>query len=217
MIDPSMPPSSQPPPPPAAPPPNNANKFDFIVKNPPKARMPLFGGGGSSTTKRLIVVIGGGVVLIIIAIVLAGILGSAGKSSTKALIDIAQEQQEIVRVSGVGVTKSQTSATKNLAMTIQYSVLTNQQSTISLLAGKGHKLKTKDLGLKHDIKTDNILTLASQNNTFDEAFKQIIYSQLNDYKSALKTAYDGSHSKSERKVLQDSFDSTALILQNSQN
>jgi hypothetical protein len=215
MIDPSMPGAPSAPPP--APAPNNGANFDFIMKNAPKPRGPLFGGGGSSTTKRLMVVVGGGIVLIILAIIIASVLGSSGKASTKVLIDIAQEQQEIVRVAGVGVSKSQTSATKNLAMTIQYSVLSNQQATLSYLGGKGHKLKTKDLGLKQNAKTDNILTLASQNNTFDEAFKQTIFTQLNDNKSAIKSAYDSSHSKSERELLQDSYDSVALILQSGQN
>jgi len=207
--------------PPLAPPPNGTNPtpYDFIVNSGQQAKKPgLFGGAGTAKNnpmiRRLAIVAGAGIVLIIAALVFVSILGNAGKDNVQALLDIAEQQQEIIRVTGLGLAQAQVSTpdTQNLAITTQLSLLSNQHAMLGLLNGDGQKLAAKDLVLKKNASTDAQLTTAAQNGTFDATFVQILDSELSNYGSALQTAYKSSKSSSEKQVLQASYNNVTLLL-----
>ena len=210
VMDPSIPPA------PPAPNGTSATPFDFIVNPGQPVKKPLlFGGGGSSsTTKRLVIAASGAVIILLVAVVFFSILGSSGKGNVQKLLDLANQQQEIIRVAGLGLAQSQVSTpdTQNLAITTQLSLQSDQSATLALLAKDGQKVTAKNLGLKKDTATDAQLSVAAQNGTYDKTFVQSIDNDLTSYGSALQAAYKSTKSTSEKQVLQTSYNNVALLL-----
>lgn len=191
--------------------PANVNPYDFLTNSPtPKRGFSLPGGNSKNT--RILLVVAGLVLLLFVGIIFFSLLSSGSKTNTERLISIAAKQQELIRVSGIGISKARTADARNLAVTTELSVLSSQQQTLSLLKKQGHKLSTKDLAVDKKASTDTTLTNADQNNSFDDAFLGILVTQLGDYRTNLRTTYDGSQSKSEKIILDTAFRGTALLL-----
>ncbi len=197
-------------PPPVDLPPNNQTPYDFIMQNPQKTPS-KFGFDGSKKSRIILVAIVGGVLLALF-IIIAAIISSSGKSSTQSLISLAEEQNEIIRVADIGVSKARTADAKNLATITSYSFRSSQADTLALLAKQGHKLKTKQLALKQDSKTDSQLTTADLNNKFDETFKQLIGQSLVTYQKDVKAVFDSSTNKSEKQILSTSYNGVTLLV-----
>lgn len=148
----------------------------------------------------------------IIALVVISFISNAGKSSSQSLIDLARQQQELIRVAEIGVSGSRSTNTKNLAATAQLSLQTTQNDTIALLKKQGYKLSVKDLALKENSQTDQQLDAANLNNSFDDTFTKLIRTQLANYRSSLNGAYKASKSKTERQILQTSYNGVTLLI-----
>lgn len=76
----------------------------------------------------------------------------------------------------------------------------------------GKKVKTKTLGLKINTMTDQQLTAAATNSTYDATFKQIMQTQLTDYQTAIKQAYQQTAGAKGRKLLNDDYKASQLLL-----
>lgn len=207
-----MPENIPPPAPPPAPLPNSGNKseYDFIL-NP--ANAPKKGFAASSMPQRLALVGGGAVVLIIILAVAFSTIFKGGGNAVTELTDLAQQQTEIARVAAIGVQKAQSTATKNFAHTTQLTLISSQQDTLALLASSGKKLGPKALAIKQNPVTDQKLEAAAANSTFDSTFQKEITDQLKIYRSSLQRTFSTASSSSARSLLQDSFNSINLLLE----
>lgn len=209
-----------PPPAPAQPPqgpqpqpqPQGPNQqYDFILDNqPPK------GGGFNATStsmlQRALIVGGGLVVLIILAVVFINIL--SGGNNHAATIKVAQEQTEIARVATEAATQqSIDETTKDVALTAQLSITSDQQQLLALLAKEGVKPDTKQLALLKNSQTDSQLSTAEQAGTYGSTFLTVLKADLAGYQTSLKQAFNGSHSKSERQLLSNAYDSATLLLE----
>ena len=188
---------------------NPGTPYDFILspQQSPKKRFNL--GGNFMATIGLLV--GGGVLLVIVAALLLNVLGSGG-SDKQSLIGLAQTQAELVRIAKQGTNDSGLQATKNLAVTTEIAIMTQQQGVLDLLAKMGTKIKDKDLALKQDATTDEQLTSARATSTFDSTFAQIMQSQLEDYASTLKQLQDKAKKQTERDLIADYYEQTKLII-----
>ncbi len=208
-----MHPSNPAPPPAPLPNGNSQNSYDFIFNNPQPPKRGLGSAlSGNSKKQRIIIAVIGGVILIIVAMAAFSFITSSGKSSTQALIELAQEQTELVRVADTGVGKARSGATKNLAITTQLSLQTTQLDTIALLKKNGHKLGAKQLGLKQSAATDQQLTVAVASNTFDEIFTELLHKQLAAYRVSLQKVYKTATNKTEKQILQTSFNGVTLLI-----
>jgi ribulose bisphosphate carboxylase small subunit len=185
--------------------------YDFIFEDKKKPKRSLLPGGGSQTM-RIILVATGALALLVIIIVFLSLLSGSSKGTTEALASLTAEQTEIVRVSGIGITKARDSEAKNLAITTELSVETSQQQIIALLKKQGHKLGTKELNLKRSASTDTQLTAAATANTFDDTFIKVMTDELTTYRTHLKSAYDASKSKNEKSILADAYNGVNQIL-----
>ncbi|HLB66465.1 MAG TPA: hypothetical protein VJJ78_02645, partial [Candidatus Saccharimonadales bacterium] len=61
--------------------------------------------------------------------------------------------------------------------------------------------------------TDQTLTTAGLNNTFDKTFTEIILSSLNDYRAEVKKLFSSTTNQTEKQLLAASYDGTGLLLE----
>lgn len=188
------------------------NPYDFILSpaKPPKKSFGL--GGGNSPMKLLLFVVGGVFLLMIVTVLVLNAL-SGGTNANKAdLTALAQTQNEISRVSQAATTNAVQQTTKNLAITIEFSMDTEQKRTTDYLSSKGTKVSAKDLKLKQNATTDQQLSSAKTTSTYDLTYAQIMQTQLTDYSNSLKALYNKTKSKAEQNLLSDFYTQTQLLI-----
>lgn len=187
--------------------------YDFIM-NPsaPPAKKPL-GLGGKNAFFVKIGLIVGGVVVFMIAVAVVLNLFTGSKTSTTDLLDVAQTQQEIIRISTQASSGNgaRDQSLKNFAKNTELSVSTQQQKTLAYLASQGVKPKTKELALKQSAQTTQQLTNAVQTSTFDSAYRQIIQTSLDSYASDLQKYYNNASNTTVRTLLKQDFEQVQLL------
>ncbi len=191
--------------------------YGFIVQppKPPRRGLSLPGlSGGSSLVVRIIVVLGGLLILLIIFAVIKGLLGGGG--NTQALVTVGQDQQEMIHIlTGTGQIGQQqavlSDSNQNFSATAKLSLTSAQTQLVTYMKTNGKKVSTKTLGLKVSPATDQQLTAAASNTTYDTTFKQIMQSKLTNYESALNTAYKQTKGPKGRKLLIDEYKGARLL------
>ncbi len=197
---------------PRAPTPGGGNNpYDFILdsKSHKKSILP----SGSFKSRLMAVVIGGGL-LIIVAVVVIKLIGGAGSGQTSALVDLAEQQNEIARIAAIGEDKAISQTTKNLAFTVDLSIQSDQTNTLALLKKSGHKVSDNQLGLLKSSQTDQTLNNAASSNNFDATFTSLIKSKLQNYRIALQNVFRNSTSASEKQLIQSNFNGASLLVDN---
>src|ERR1700741_2921203 len=184
--------------------------YNFIMDANHKPKKPLL-PGGNSKQGRIMIVVGGVVLLLVIGSVVMMLLASAGKSEKQNLTKAAQQQAEIIRISKIGIDKARGSTARNLAMTTNLSMQSDQ---IVLL--KQGNVSAKEAALGKNTKTDVTLTSAEQSNKFDEVFTQTLQAELKDYQMTLVNTYHGAKNKTLKATLDAQYQH-AYILINGKN
>lgn len=190
----------------------SGNNYDFIVTPgaaAPKRKFSLPFGGDSFITKVLFL-LGGAVVLMIIVTVAINLL-FGGRNNTGALVLLAQNQQEIVRVSSLGKNAS-SQPVKNAAINTALSVKSQQRDWLEFLSKRGTSPKPEELNLKKDASTDSRLEAAEQTSTFDSTYTSVMRTLLEEYANELKTVYDGTSSQQQRPLLSTHYNEVQLLL-----
>lgn len=180
--------------------------YDFITNTnhaPKKSLLPK----GSSKQSRIFIVLGGIILLIILASVAMVLISNAGKGNQETLLKAAQQQAELIRVSKIGIDKARDPATRNLAMTTNLSLQSDQTVLLTHV-----KVSSKQLALGKNTKTDIALTTAEQSNRFDEVFITTIQSELATYQKTLKNAYDGASGSKTKATLAAEYKTAGLLL-----
>lgn len=200
---PQIPPSGQ----------HDASQFDFIM-NPQQPQKKSLIPGGPKTRMVIVGLIIATVVIILLAVVLS--MFNSGDSTTEALVKIAQQQNEIIRIADDGTKKAGSTEAKKLATMSYMTIKTDQNNLISYLAKQKRKVKAKELGLLVDKKTDSSLATASSNGRYDEIFTQIIIEQLKNYQSSLQNA-STNVGKNGKEILAKSYENVNLIIKDNSN
>jgi len=197
---------------PQAPTPPDPTSYDFILNhNPAKPKRFAPPIHSSSLRGRILIVLGGILLLLVMFIVFSSLLGSGG--NTTALVGLAEQQQELIRVADLGANQQQASpATQDLATTAKLSLETTQTETLALLKKNGHKVSPVQLASRKNLSTDQAFTTAAESNTFDTAFTDTLQNELKTYRLSLQSAFKTSTKSSEKKLLQASFNSATLII-----
>lgn len=173
----------------AEPPPAAPDPYDFLrpTAGPPKGpRGWLANAGPKKLLISALALVGG---LGLVAATAALIFGS-GPSNKQQLIDIAAEQNELIRIAEIGTTKSRGTTAKNLAFTAKYTLTTDQQPLLNALKKQRAKPTNRQLASGRNPRTDELLTAAEQANRFDEVFIKTLQEKLQAYQRQLKAAYD---------------------------
>ena len=204
--------------PPPAPPPVSPAKIASPAPNPyaflyeqPKTKKSSLLPSGNSTKQRIIYVVLALMVLIFVAMMVISFIGSAGKENTANLKIVVTKQAELIRVSNIGVAKSKDQTTKNLAITTSLSISSSQASLLALLKKSGINITPKDLALGSKSATTTLLSNAEQANNFDEVFVKELQTEISEYRSSIKTAYDSSSGENTKKALDNAFSQTQVL------
>lgn len=206
-----MQPNAPPAPPPYNPQPVEKNPYDFLM-NPDEPKKSLLPSGNSKKQRMLIVGAGALIVLMLIALIGSFIFG--GKPSNSAeLLALAKQQNELIRISDIGVQKSRDAQAKDLAQTAKLALTTDQQPLLTALKAQKITVSSKQLAASKNPKNDDILTQAEQANNFDEVFIKTLQEQLTTYQKALKTAYDNpATGKKLKATLAIQYKNASLII-----
>lgn len=208
VMDPNLAPPAPPPMRPVTP---EDNPYEFITQVPvasKKSRMP----GGTSTKTRIIIVFVGLMILGIIGAGVTAFLGSADKAVQADYQNLIGQQAELIRVSNIGVTKAQQAEAKNLAITTNLSLISQQPGLHKIAKSAGAKTDAKSLASSKNSETDALLTTASQTNQFDSAFIKIMQLNLKKYQDSLKKLHDQSTSKSGKETLAKDYANASILI-----
>lgn len=137
---------------------------------------------------RIIIVAGMFIIILMLFSIGSSLLSKGDKVKIQQLKDVVYQQGELIRVSEIGVKKAKTTEGKNLAITTQLSLISEQAELQKTLKSLKIKTDTKTLGGPNK-KTDELLTNAEQANQFDEVFIKTIQANLLTYAKAVQTAY----------------------------
>ena len=197
-----------------SPPPAPVNQYDFIMNNganqQPSSKFGL--PSGNSTKQRVLIILGGLFLLVIVGIFLMSLLNSGSKSKSAKLLELAQQQTEIIRVTDSVVDNKavRNSSTLALANNVSLSVTTTQTQTLAMM--NGVKANDKRLALKLNAQTDAKLTSAAQNNQYDAIAIAIIKDELKTYRDLLNTTYETVSKKEDKQVLANAYKGVGLLL-----
>ena len=189
---------------------NQPNPYAFITdpaKQPKKGLLP----SGNSQKSRLLLVLGLVFGIIILGVVVMAVINSIGSSQKQQWLTVAQEQQDLIRISEIGSQKAQNRETKNLAITTKLS-LTSSQSTINSLAKKnGVQVDTKNLNLGKDTKVDATLKTAEQTNQFDKVFAEVLKTKLSAYQKDMQKLYESTTSAKTKASLAGAYTNAGIL------
>lgn len=210
------PPPAMPQPPfPAPPPPGTPQDPYSFIMDPVKKKPPRSTGGGISQNPfimKILLLAGGAVVLMVAAGFLINIFFS-DKTNLDDILSLAQQQQEIIRVSDK-IVDSTTQATKNATASTESTVTSQQQDMLVYLARHGRKkIPAKELSLKQNLTTDKRLTQAQATSTFDIVYKQVMRAQLEAYAASLKAAHSASTGTKEKALLAKDYNEVQVLLE----
>jgi hypothetical protein len=185
--------------------------YDFFLesKQPKKATgLPTLGGG--SPLKKIIIV---AVLIFAVLGILAVILSSTRSKSNAGvnLTTIVVSQQEIIRISGLGVQKLDAPSLKNFAATAEATTKTSQQEVITFIGATGGKIDPKVLAAATDPRNDRTLDAAEASSTYDTAFKATMDRLLTDYNIKLEQLSDRATLQSQRTLIDKNINSAELL------
>ncbi len=191
---------------------NQNNQYDFIV-NSGQSKKPLIPplGGRSSFTQKIILIVGGALILIIVMWVVGSLLSGGGGNTANAT-KLVQQEEEIARVATEGAEASRTDI-RGAAKNIKLSTMSQQQIWLQFLAEGGTEVGEAQQAALQNPATDQQLTAAKSNNTFDSTFLQVMRTYLNDYANTMKAAFDSSKSDTEQELLQAQYGEVLLLLE----
>jgi hypothetical protein len=159
----------------------------------------------------VVIAIGGLFALIIIAAVGMSLISSGGKEKTAQLLAVVQEQTEIIRIATVATQHTTGVQGQNLSQNVEATLTSDNTALLTYLAKNGQKPTSKELAAKRSTTTDTTLSNAQENNTYDNAFKDVIQTELNDYVIALNKAYKTNPGPKGKALLLQQYNSAVLL------
>ncbi len=186
------------------------NPYEFITnpEQPKKSLGPNLGGG-----KRQYIVFGlfVAVILVIVMVVVSVFFSSSGGG--EKLITLKSYQIEIDRVLGLGQSKISSQAKKQQYATLKAVLLTDTNSTSSLISKRGVKPKPEQLAIKKDTSIDKKLDEAVGVGRFDEEYLKTVDGLVEDYYKDIKQAKIDAKTKTELSQLETMQNNIELIFQ----
>lgn len=186
--------------------------YAFIMNNEPPKRNG-FNFNNNSMAVRIAVVVIGLMLLIIAFTTINSFISRSANAQTDRLIEVAQAQTEIMRVSRVAEDDATDLKTRTYAYNVSLSTDSSLRQVKSLLQkrGKSEKSLAKTLAAGKNTKTDAALEEARKNNRFDDTFLTLMNNEIVDYQKLIQAAYENGNN-TEKKTLTASFESTKYLV-----
>jgi len=192
--------------------PQDSTQFDFITGGSSLKHSASMGTGGTAT-KRIALVVGGFIVLAIIGWVFISIVTKPVGIDPAALLDLAQKQTELARISQTPALTAVQQPTQDFAETTYMTMLTNQVAFVKYMGDHGAtKPSNKTLNATKNSQTDTTLQSAQATGTYDSTYISIAKTQLTAYEQALSRAFSASKSTSERQMLQSAYTQAQMLV-----
>jgi hypothetical protein len=192
--------------------PNN-NQYDFIMNPQTSAPKGSFLKGGDN--KRFFAIVGGGVFVLLVLVTL--LFSGDAPSNADLLVKVAQRQNELIRVAGIGVKEARSTQALNLARTVELNLRSDQAPLLSTLKAQKVKVGAKQLAMPGSDATTKMLTEARQNNRFDDAFVTFVQSELLAYQRDLQEAYSTSVNNQLKSTLKAQYDNASVLISTEAN
>jgi hypothetical protein len=192
------------------------NQYDFIVnagKSGPSTLLPSV--NNSSLKTRLLVAGTGVLVLIILFWVFMALISGSSNSNITPLISLAQQQNEIARVSAESAQDAVLQPTQTFAITTSLSLLSEQRSFLTYLRSLGSVPTSSILQATRNSKTDVTLKTSQGNGNYDQTYISITQSELASYEHNLKQAFAATKIVKERQLLEVAYQQAQLLVQQS--
>lgn len=192
-------------------PPTNPGAYDFIV-NPGTAPSRSF-GTGSSKMKRIIIVLGGVFALLILFVIVKNLLTSDA-NNVPAMTKVVSQQQELIRLTSTA-NRGNTAindSTRSVAITTQLSIESDRAALIKYLSTRNVKLTKKKTFFAGAAAIDKQLAAATAAGTYDSSLRQVLKTQLVEYRAALKQAYKKTTGTKGRELLNREYNHSELLL-----
>lgn len=189
------------------------NPYDFIMNPVAAPKKKKFSVGNKGSLKgKVVKIIAAGVALIILVIIGARLLLGNPSGNASALIELAASQQELVRVSGLGLQKAKDPTVLAFAQTAKLTVSSQNSELLTYLKDKGVKYKPEQLSAAKDTTVDDKLTSAAANNQLDQVFLDTLKNSLGEYRKKLQEDYKSSASQATKDMLSKDYDSVTELL-----
>ena len=189
--------------------PNNG-QYDFIMNPGSSSKQPKSLLGRGMNNKKFIAIAGGGVLVLLLLMSL--LFSGGGPSNADLLLKVAQRQNELIRVAGIGVKEARGTKALNLARTVELNLKSDQTPLLEALKAQKVKVNAKQLAVSTSGETTKMLTEAAQNNRFDEAFVTFVQAELLNYQKDLKEAYSTSTKPALKDALKAQYDNASVLI-----
>lgn len=192
--------------------PNN-NQYDFIMNAPASSQKSGFFKGGDN--KKFLMLVGGGVFILLVAITM--LFSGGAPSNADLLVKVAQRQNELIRVAGIGVKDARSTQALNLARTVELNLKSDQAPLLSTLKAQKVKVGATQLAVPTSAATTQMLTEARQNNRFDDVFVTYVQAELLAYQRDLQEAYSTSVNDQLKATLKAQYDNASVLISTEAN
>ena len=203
---------------PYGPPPSQTGpeQYDFIV-NYGKQKQPnrLVAINNSSFKSRLLLTGGGGLLLLILAWIVIALISGSSQNSSAPLVGIAQQQNELARISLEADQNASAQPTQIFAITTNLSLESEQRAVLAYLHSFGSTPSSSVLQASLNAKTDSVLKAAQITGTYDQTYISIAQSELTSYENALQQAFVSTKNLQEKQLLSTAFTQARLLMQQS--
>ena len=161
---------------------------------------------------RLLLVFGIGFAILIAIVIGSKLINGKSSGNVSLLTGIAAEQQEIIRVSTLGIANATDPSTIAYAQTTRLSLISQQAKLTKYLGSKKVKVTPVLLNEKLNKNTDKALKSASDGGRYDDTLNKTLKDSLTTYAATLKSGYSSASTPESKKILSQSYDSTKTLL-----
>lgn len=186
--------------------------FDFMLKQEPKPKKSFGLPSGLGAPAKLLI---GAVVVLIIAIA-AAMIFSGGESSSRQVLDLMAQNQEITRVSQLQDQKFSDENTKGLSATTQATMISQKFQLSDYLSKAEVKYDEQEFAVRMNPETDSAMQTAAQNNNLDEAYTAYLKTSLTAYSNSLNETLGATNSQTLKSTLQSAHSSVQTLLNSPQ-
>ena len=192
-------------------PPSPRSQFEFMLKDPQATKGKLYLPTNLPKPALILIVLVG---VVFLALIVSVIFGGSSNNYPQ-ILDLAAQDQEILRVSTTFQQDFNDTSTQNISATAVATLSTQQTQYLNYLATTKYKYKLTQLNSHLNKTTDTNLQNAIQNNNFDATYLAYLKTAVQSYQQSMNTVNQTS-TKNFQKILKAAYASNKVLLQSPQ-
>jgi len=188
-----------------------ATPYDFFLEPQQKTKKKIL--KTNSKLNKLILAAGALIVVLILVGLVVNLTQSGSKQATSEFTSITSSQQEIIRVSNLGMLHVGSDNLRNFSSTAIADMTSSQQQVIDYAATNGVTIDTKLLAASSNARIDSSLDAAEAASTYDATFRTVMLQLLQDHQAKLERLQKSATAPTERTILSNNLASDLLLQQ----